>query len=1401
MVKGGVGRTRVNNRGVDFSSQQQLQWERDPFGLRPCRHKSSPILHVGKTPTTRKLRQLNENVPPDAPNNPSPARQEQQVVGAPPPQIQPFGMGLDLLPSTATKRKLNLGSIEAAGGGGIEALMSSTAMESSEATDTGVKVVVRMRPLNNKEEAEEATNVVQKLSSNSVLISEQQFTFDAVIGEDASQQAVFEMVGLPMVENCLAGFNSSIFAYGQTGSGKTHTMWGPMPGSTSDYLPTEDRGITPRIFEQLFSRIQQEERDNVDKHLRYQCRCSFLEIYNEQITDLLEPSLKNLMIREDTKTGVYVESLTEEYVSSMGDVAHLLVRGLANRTVGSTSMNNESSRSHSVLTFVIESHSKSVAEGVSSVRSSRMNLVDLAGSERQKRTGAAGERLKEAGNINKSLSQLGNVINILAEVAQTGKQRHIPYRDSRLTFLLQESLGGNAKLAMICAISPASSCRNETLSTLRFAQRAKAMQNKAVVNEETANDVKLLREQIRQLKEELMKMKMNSKNLQENGTTTTTGFSNGWSARRSYNILRLSLGQPMTRSLVDAEPFDEKMEIDQGDDDDDDEGDEPSTQSTPKNDDDDYQPSTIEMKLSFSPSSHSDHCHHHQAMRNEEIGELLQTVVTKMTETGLDSNSIGQHKAQEENPKSGLPSADLVTSHSELHMITPPELRTSILSPVVNDSECSSKANMASGVFSISGKLPLSYSIRSSKAFSSSRDELAASLAHGLEILATQQRRSVQRSGGVQSSFQNAGKTQGSMKCETLHGPSRHDANEGKDLEISETGVEGLSPPDLNSPDARDGSSLWQLILEEELNKSSSVTPKTPAHSSEVAEAAALADALRREQAAKEVISLQATEIEELHCLVRQYKSEQESNAVIHQRQEEKIAQMEKQLDGVLPGGAHEFHADELSALSLEFEEKFNECLDVNTAAKMKQQSLEEELQKYKTFCDLGEREALQQEITELRSQLQLYLETGTAPRVPTKQQCCLSVTPEKKNMLPPSPVNSKLLVSVSGLPEGSPLQDSASSSGSPQGQPEATADKRLEEERKEWDERESEWIVIVQELREESRNHKQLAEKWKKELEREKRCTREIHDALQLAMEGHARLLNQYAELQEKYTLLLAKVREIRDGVSDMKTVARRSGMNATEAQWFDIQSSQIVALKIELDHEKKIAREEIQALHTQLRDTADAVQAAGELLVRLKEAEEATSIAKNAAAVAEEVAEGVRHEIKKLEKQHGTEVAILQQQLSDALSSKPLSSLCPKCAGMSRHINLECSNETGDDVPSAAQVAAILPSTKETQQEMVAEKQKRKTDTVVESWNCGEQIAEEDEEDEDDGEEDTMSFTTAPAFFRHSIGFQFLQNLDIEQFDDNDEFLCETCGEPATNSMRICDSCIPYMGPELRG
>ncbi|KAL4591141.1 hypothetical protein LXL04_004091 [Taraxacum kok-saghyz] len=289
---------------------------------------------------------------------------------------------------------------------------------------------------------------------------------------------IFQMVGAPLVENCIAGLTVLCL---HTGSGKTYTIWGPSNALLDEDSSSDQQGLTPRAFERLFLRINEEQNKHTDKQLMYQCRCSFLEIYNEQITDLLDPAQRNLQIREDTKTGVYFENLREESVCSIKNVTQLLKKGLSNRRIGATSINMESSRSHSVFTCVVESRCK-CADGLSSLKTSRINLVDLAGSERQKSTGAAGERLKEAGNINRSLSHLGNLINILAEVSQTGKQRHIPYRDSKLTFSLQESLRGNAKLAMVCAISPAQ-------STLRFAKRAKAIKNKAVVNEQMQEDL------------------------------------------------------------------------------------------------------------------------------------------------------------------------------------------------------------------------------------------------------------------------------------------------------------------------------------------------------------------------------------------------------------------------------------------------------------------------------------------------------------------------------------------------------------------------------------------------------------------------------------------------------------------------------------------------------------------------------------------------------------------------------------------------------------------------------------------------------------------------------------------------------------------------------------------------
>ncbi|XP_044951265.1 kinesin-like protein KIN-12A [Hordeum vulgare subsp. vulgare] len=374
----------------------------------------------------------------------------------------------------------------------------------ADASDSGVQVVVRIRPPCSVEGEEAPGSCLCKTSTNSVAIQGQSFTFDAVADAASTQEDFFTLVGPPLVENCLSGLNSSIFTYGQTGSGKTYTMWGPLSAISGDSMACE-RGLAPRVFEHLFSRIKQEQGKHKDKELICSCTCSFLEIYNEQITDLLDPMQKNLQIREDVKTAcVYVESLTKESVFTMKDVNQLLVKGLANRRTGSTSANADSSRSHCVFTCVVKSESKNLGDGSNIIRMSRMNLVDLAGSERQKLTHAAGNRLKEAGNINRSLSALGNLINILAEISQSGKQwQHVPYRNSKLTFLLQESLGGNAMLAMICTVSPSESCKSETLSTLRFAQRAKAVKHRTVVNEEKEDDVNALHVQTKLLQDNI----------------------------------------------------------------------------------------------------------------------------------------------------------------------------------------------------------------------------------------------------------------------------------------------------------------------------------------------------------------------------------------------------------------------------------------------------------------------------------------------------------------------------------------------------------------------------------------------------------------------------------------------------------------------------------------------------------------------------------------------------------------------------------------------------------------------------------------------------------------------------------------------------------------------------------
>ncbi|CAH1270481.1 KIF15 [Branchiostoma lanceolatum] len=367
--------------------------------------------------------------------------------------------------------------------------------------EDSIKVYVRVRPPDEPDNSYEQSMCLAVQAPNVIVMDckpdPRRYTFDHVAAINTTQEAVFGAVGKKIIESCVGGYNGTIFAYGQTGSGKTFTMLGPL--EDGDDFRHELRGVIPRSFEYLFNLISREQEKRGDA-VEFVTRCSFLEIYNEQIFDLLDTASTGLHLRENIKKGVFVDGLIEQNVTSAIEAHQVLSAGWVNRRVASTSMNRESSRSHAVFTLTIESKEKK--GGVMNIRSSQLNLVDLAGSERQKDTHSAGVRLKEAGSINKSLSALGNVIMALVDIAH-GKTRHVPYRDSKLSFLLRDSLGGNAKTYIIANVHPGSKCFGETLSTLNFARRAKMIKNKAVVNEDLHGNVSQLQAEIKKLKEEL----------------------------------------------------------------------------------------------------------------------------------------------------------------------------------------------------------------------------------------------------------------------------------------------------------------------------------------------------------------------------------------------------------------------------------------------------------------------------------------------------------------------------------------------------------------------------------------------------------------------------------------------------------------------------------------------------------------------------------------------------------------------------------------------------------------------------------------------------------------------------------------------------------------------------------
>ena len=312
------------------------------------------------------------------------------------------------------------------------------------------------------------------------------FTFDAVYPPNTPQQKIYQASAAHIVDSVIEGYNGTIFAYGQTGTGKTFTM----EGVNHD---EELKGIIPRAFAQIFQAIEVKGSSSVE----FLVRASYLEIYNEEIRDLLSKNAANkLELKESPDTGVYVRDLTSYVVKSTRECDKLRDFGAKNRHVGATAMNQDSSRSHSIYTITVES-CETREDGSPAIRMGKLNLVDLAGSERQSKTQASGDRLKEATKINLSLSALGNCISALVD----GKSQHIPYRDSKLTRLLQDSLGGNTKTVMVANLGPADWNYDETLSTLRYANRAKNIKNKPKINEDPKDAM------LREFQEEIARLK------------------------------------------------------------------------------------------------------------------------------------------------------------------------------------------------------------------------------------------------------------------------------------------------------------------------------------------------------------------------------------------------------------------------------------------------------------------------------------------------------------------------------------------------------------------------------------------------------------------------------------------------------------------------------------------------------------------------------------------------------------------------------------------------------------------------------------------------------------------------------------------------------------------------------
>ncbi|XP_055960727.1 kinesin-like protein KIN-12F [Mercurialis annua] len=1071
----------------------------------------------------------------------------------------------------------------------VEVSGLDTQSDTSLSSDPPVKIVVRVRPVNEQNGVR-----VAKISSDLLSIRDRKFSFDSVLDSNSNQEDVFKLVGIPLVKSTLAGYNTSILSYGQTGSGKTYTMWGPPSAMVEDPSPISHQGIVPRIFQMLFSEIQKEQESSEGKQLNYQCRCSFLEIYNDQIGDLLDPVQRNLEIKDDPRNGLHVENLTEEYVSSYEDVTQILIKGLSSRKVGATSINSKSSRSHIVFTFILESWCKNTSSKCfSSSKISRISLIDLAGLDRMKPDDAGRQSAKEGKNIKKTLSQLGKLVYALGNGAQPGNLGVSPYGGSCLTNLLQESLGGNSKLTVICNVFPEKRYDSETLRTLRFGQRVKSLKNEPVINEISEDDVNDLSDQIRQLKEELIRAKSDV----HYSVRNKNGCLKGLNARESLNLLRVSLNRSLMLPRMEN---DSDNEVDINEDDV-----RELHQQLNK-----LHSSCEEKDLSDTINS----SHFASVDESFETDLMSEDEVNGPDEIQKESDheeevSSGKQKEGEEDilnfskADSTIRSSISISFCRQSPFLQEPTLSESpkignirksmaIPSEVAGQNDVSHSTNFKSEMFqSIKHSEHIRSSLRSSKMFPGPTESLEASLQRGLQIIDNHQRNSAASNrSSVAFSFEHL-----ALKpCPEADRAYDSVQNSASGSSLCATCKQKI---DDKSAEGKDSQKRWIVAVDEAKVCSFFFTFYCSQDDS--------AEAHKREKELENVCKEQAARIEQLNRLLEQYKHEKEHSPKEHDQEVDSLC-----LEGLMKDQIVMFDESKLK--------------DQNELPEIIKE-VQEERERGNSLFDMKEKEALLQENQSLRAQLKSYTDASANKSIDNLRSSLLAKSIQFRKSF--------------DLRRGNDEEE-------------------LERERERWTEMESEWISITDDLRIDLESNRRRAEKVETELMLEKKVTEELDDALHRSVLCHARMVEHYADLQEKYNDLMRKHRAIMEGIAEVKKAAAKAGTKGG-SRFAKSLAAELSVLRVERDRERDFLKKENKSLKMQLRDTAEAVHAAGELLVRLREAEHAASVAEEKFNKGEEETEKLKKKLEKVKRKHKMEIITMKQYLAE--SRLPESALKP--------------------------------------------------------------------------------------------------------------------------------------------